>query len=98
MTNILWWTQFIFALLGTISSAVWYIVEKRRVRYISVLWFFWCAILMVYRIYRWTLITVTQSQALFINSILNELLLFGALSVVIINISHIVGARHGNIH
>jgi hypothetical protein len=99
MTNIVWWSQFIVATLGAITSAVWYFSERRRVRYISALWGVWCVLLMAYRIYRWTLITVLQDQALFINSLINWLLLLGALSVFVITIDHIIGVyKHGRAH
>jgi hypothetical protein len=95
-TTFLQFSQFIIALIGLITSIVWYVVEKRRVRYISVMWGMWCFLMVTYRVYRFTLGTVTTEQALFINSLINFILLLGAVSVATINISHIIGAKkHG---
>lgn len=99
MDNFLWLTQFMVALLGIIVSAIWYLTEKRRVRYISLLWGMWCALLASYRVYRWTIVAVSHDQALFLNSLVNWLLLMGAINVCLITIDHIVGVhRRGKLN
>lgn len=93
-------TQLIIASLAFIVSVVWFLVERRRVRYISVLWGLWSAGLIAFRVAVYFLpVDHTQDQILLLNSLSNTLFLFGAASVLCITTYHIIGAyKHGRHH
>jgi hypothetical protein len=100
MMDIVRWAQLIMAFIGTISSAIWFLTEKRRVRYIPFLWGMWCAGLMAFRVAVFFFPDPhTTEQVLELNSMSNTLYLVGATIVTFITINHIVGAyKHGRTH
>jgi hypothetical protein len=100
MTEFLWWSEIIAAMIGTIASVVWYVVERRRVRYIAIMWGFWCLLLAAFRVARWAIPSpLNIEEALLFNALANWLFLMGALNASVITIAHIVGVKkHGRIH
>lgn len=100
MMDILRWAQFIIATLGFFTYVVWFFIERRRVRYISIMWGIWCAGLIAFRLAVFFFPTEhTADDILVLNSLSNTLFLFGAVSVLVITIDHIIGAyRHGRNH
>ena len=92
MTDALKWILPIVAILGILSSVVWFLVERRRVRYIPVLWGLWSGGLLAFRVAVYLFpIDHTPDQVFILNSISNTLYLLGALIVTLINTYHIVG-------
>ena len=100
MMDIVRWAQLIMASIGAISSAIWFLVERRRVRYVPFLWGMWCAGLVAFRVAVFLFPTMhTADQVLALNSMSNTLYMLGATSVSVITIDHIFGAyKHGHAH
>ena len=100
MMVIVRWAQLVMASIGAISSAVWFLIERRRVRYIPLLWGLWCAGLIIFRVAVFYFPDPhTADQVLVLNSASNTLYLVGATIVSFITINHIAGAyRHGRTH
>ena len=97
MTDILRWILPIIAFLGLASSIIWFLVERRRTRYIPVMWGLWCSGLLAFRVAVYFFpVNHTPDQVLILNSISNTLFLSGSVIIVFINTLHIFGARkHG---
>jgi hypothetical protein len=87
--------QFVLAIIGAIVSIIWYVTDKRRVRYAPFLWGIWCIILAVYRIYRWS----DSNTAVLHASLASLLFTLGLVSVIFIGASNIWEAyKHGIIN
>lgn len=100
MMDVIRWLQLITAMVGVVSSAVWFLMERRRVRHVPVMWGLWCGCLIAFRVAVFYFpANYTADQVTILNSISNTLFLLGAIIVSTITIEHIIGAyKHGRIH
>jgi cytochrome bd-type quinol oxidase subunit 2 len=100
MTDLLRWSQFIAAIIGAALSAVWFVVERRRVRYIPFMWGLWCMCLVAFRVAVFYFPAVhTPEQVIILNSISNTVFLLGAVNVIFITANHIIGVlRHDRLY
>jgi hypothetical protein len=86
--------QLILAFCGIVVSVIWYLLDKRRIRYSPFLWGMWCLILIIYRTYRFT----DPNSGLIHSSLASLLFMLGIVNVIFMGITNIVEVRKHGLH
>jgi hypothetical protein len=91
-------TQFILAIAGVVSCAIWYRKEAYRSRMAPVILGAWCFLLIIFRAARWIYPqTIPSETALGFNALANTLFMLGAAGAIAIAAANITEAgKHGH--